>query len=179
MFNNFLKCFLVFLPSMLWAEPSTTPRLLMNEPMSIFDWGIYKADTQVKSSGKYKQYTLFFMGASAQYDWDQNRIVLTTLLQGGGVKEICKNNLEIFKGMFASFTWDKTQQKEKAKQVLNNLFSHEAGYQSNNQPKDTGEQLIKILRFEVVLMNEDGSGGKGSLKCTGTYNSPEIKIIEY
>jgi hypothetical protein len=74
---------LALIPLLAQAEPNKAMSWLMDEPMSLFDWGIYKtdkkvADLKIASS----MFTAQFFSGSAEYEWEANRIRLRVLLQG-------------------------------------------------------------------------------------------------
>jgi hypothetical protein len=47
----------------------------MAEPMSLFDWGIYKTDKKLADmKTASSMFTAQFFSSSAEYDWDANRI---------------------------------------------------------------------------------------------------------
>jgi len=53
--------------SHLRSEPSSDVRTLMEEPVSIFDWGLYRLQKMFDSSTTY---------ALVNYDWEQNKIII-------------------------------------------------------------------------------------------------------
>jgi hypothetical protein len=165
-------------PAAVLGEPSKTPKYLMSEPMSIFDWGIYQADQKMNSFKYYKVFSTPYLGGSAQYDRDENRIYLRGMFQGRGTQEECAHNLRKVKGAFAAFRWDENKTIEAAWKVLESLFSHAGGYKNKNRPGDVGKQLIHITSIEahILVKQPDGNLTVGA-KCRSTFKTSEISTI--
>lgn len=169
---------LLSFPAAVPGAPTKTPRYLMSEPMSIFDWGIYQADKKMNS---YKYYDIFstpYVGGSARYDPDENRIYLRGMFQGKGTQNECEDNLRKLKGAFASFRWDENRTINAAWKVLEGLFSHAAGYKNKNRPNDVGKQLIHITNIEAHIFVKQPDGNlKVGARCSSTFKTSEISII--
>jgi hypothetical protein len=166
------------LPVVAWAEPSRVPLWLINEPMSLFDWGIYQTDKKLESFKEYKIFSVHYMGGFAQYDWEANRIKLQVMFQGNGTDTECNDNLKKAKGAFLNFTWVDAEYPRVAREVLADLFSHKGGYKGTTQPKDLGDQLSNITVLEAVVYV---SGANGTLspkvRCQTTFKSKDISVI--
>lgn len=166
-------------PAAVLGEPSKTPRYLMSQPMSIFDWGIYQADKKMNSFKFSDRFATPYFGGSARYDPDENKIYLRGLFQGQGTQKECEDNLRALKGAFATFRWDERRTIEAAWKVLDSLFSHAGGYKNKNRPDDVGKQLIHITDIEahVFAKQPDGNLRVGA-KCRSTFKTSEISPIE-
>lgn len=166
------------LPS--YAEPGRVARWLMGEPMSLFDWGLYKADkkTAELKSMKEKFSSDFFYGA-ADYDWGMNRIRLRVNFIGKGTEAECIENIKRAKGAFLDFTWNEKEQVKVARDVFTTLFSHEGGYKSKSHPSDIGEQLASMSVMEATVYIP---GDKGSYlpraKCSMDFRSAEVSVVK-
>ena len=160
------------------GEPSKTPRYLMSEPMSLFDWGIYQAGQRMNSFRYSNLFAISYFGGTAEYDEKENKIYLRGLFQGKGTPEECADQLRVLKGAFARFRWDDNKSIEAAWKVLDDLFSHAGGYKNGNRPGDVGKQLIHITDIEAHVFVKQSSGGlKTGAKCTSTFKTPEVTAM--
>lgn len=150
----------------------------MSEPMSIFDWGIYQADKRMNSFKYYGKFATPYVGGSARYDPEENKIYLRGMFQGKGTPEECESDLRELKGAFATFSWDENRTIEAAWKVLDGLFSHAGGYKDKNRPADVGKQLIHITHIEahVLVKQSDGHLTVGA-GCTSTFKTSEISAL--
>ena len=169
---------MLLFPAAASAEPSKTPRYLMSEPMSLFDWGLYQAGQRMNSFRHSNLFAISYFGGTAEYDPGQNKIYLRGLFQGKGTPEECADQLRVLKGAFARFRWDDTKSIEAAWKVLDELFSHAGGYKNQNRPGDVGKQLIHITDIEahVFVKRSDGSLKTGA-KCTSTFKTPDVTAL--
>lgn len=160
------------------AEPSRIPKYLMNEPISMFDWGIYKADKKLESFKTFGNlFSIYYMGGSASYEWDSDRILIQVLFQGTGSEAECTENLKKAKGAFANFKWNENEQQKAAREALEALFSHEGGYTSASQPRDIGEQLVNITYLEAIVYTKSAKDTLvPKIKCRTNFKSKEISV---
>jgi len=175
-FRNLLPALLIMLiPSIVQAEPSKTPRFLMDEPMSLWDWGFYQLRKRVdRLEGKKIGEALFTFGA-ATYDWDKNRIIIEGVFSGESTQKSCVNTINKFKGTLASTYSSPERLLVNAERLFTSMFSHAGGYQSTKRPDDFGKQLIKIVLFEIYI--HDIKKENSSISCTGTYLSDNVSIV--
>ena len=170
---------LIVIPLMAHAEPTKTINWLMNEPISLFDWGIYKTDKKlaelkIASSA----FTAEFFAGSAAYDWDANRIRLRVLLYGKGTEAECLANLKVAKAGFLSFTWTEKSQLRAAAIVFQDLFSHEGGYKSKGTPVDIGDEIAKIATIEVdIFVKGSDNSYEPKAKCQADFRSSATSIL--
>lgn len=165
-------------PAIVSGEPSKTPRYLMSEPMSLFDWGIYQAGQRMNSFRHSNLFAISYYGGTAEYDPDQNRIYLRGLFEGKGTPQECADQLRVLKGAFARFRWDDNKSIEAAWKVLDDLFSHAGGYRNRNRPNDVGKQLIHITDIEAhVFVKQSGGALRTGARCRSTFKTPEVTAI--
>lgn len=162
------------------AEPSRVPNWLMNEPMSLWDWGIYRTDKRMQQIKEFSSlFKAQFFSGSASYDWDANRIKLFAMFIGETTEAGCIEHIKKTKGAFLMYKWDAKEQIAQAPVTMAGLFSHEGGYQSKGQPKDLGEQLANITVMEVLMMTSIAGGGySNAIRCTSPLTSAEISIVK-
>lgn len=162
------------------AEPGRVARWLMDEPMSLFDWGMYKTDRKVADlRGGKDTYSAQFLFGSADYDWDENRIRLRVSFVGKGSEAECVENIKRAKGAFLNYTWSDREQANVAKEIFARLFSHEGGYKSKNQPADIGEQVVgmSVMEATVFIPGEAGSYIPKA-RCSMNFKSPEVRVVK-
>lgn len=175
----YLACILGTSPHVM-AEPGRVARWLMDEPMSLFDWGIYKTDRKVADlKVVIETYSAQFFFGSADYDWDENRIRLRVSFIGKGTEAECVENIKRAKGAFLNYTWSDREQAKVAKEVFASLFSHEGGYKSKNQPADIGEQVVgmSVMEATVFIPGEAGSYIPKA-RCSMDFKSPEVRVVK-
>jgi hypothetical protein len=103
-----IMAFFLFAPLVAFAEPSPTVKKLMNQPVSMFDFALYRLEQDIQS--KFPESEII-----VKYDSLKNRIIVHSnyfvtddLLKSETPKQICKehtNNLIIHSmmlGLFAS-----------------------------------------------------------------------------
>lgn len=161
------------------AEPNRVPSWLMNEPMSLWDWGIYRTDKRMQEIKELPSlFKAKFFSGSATYDWDENRIKLFAMFVGESTEAGCIEHIKKTKGAFLMYKWEPKEQIVQAPNTMASLFSHEGGYQSKGQPKDMGEQLASITVMEVMMSMPDGMLFKPGIRCTSPLGSASISIIK-
>ena len=167
------------MPLMAYAEPTKTTSWLMAEPMSLFDWGIYKTDKKLADlKTASSMFTAQFFSGSAEYDWDANRIRLRVLLHGKGTDAECLENLKVAKGAFLDFKWDEKEQLRAAPAVFQALFSHEGGYKSKGTPADIGDELVKVATIEVFMLVKASDGTYSPrAKCQANFRSATTSLL--
>lgn len=92
------------------AEPGPSVRLLMNRPVSLFSWGLYRLDLEIertfgRTSGGF-EFRAPLTGrktypTSVVYDWAKNRIIirLYSAKRSDNAEEECKQLLESIRSM--------------------------------------------------------------------------------
>lgn len=169
---------LFFVSAGVSAEPSRSPRFLMSQPLTVFDWGIIEMRRKLESFRTLTLFDMPYLGGSVDYLWDENLIVMLGKFQGQGTDRECANNLKLLKGGFADFEWDTQKQADAARAVLNQLFNHPAGYAGNGAPIDVGKNLVSIVRIEAtVYVEKDGVLSVGA-RCSGEFQDAAIKVIK-
>ena len=151
---------LLFVPSVN-AEPTNTIKYLMNEPVSMLDWGIKCLNENLKVnpySSHPLQINKIFPDARAFYNWDLNRITITLTyfdpdnsipdMEEDKLKKIVKEKTNIF--------------KLRVKNLLLNCFTH-SGYQSQNHPVNLTEEIQKVVSIEssVTLLKTKRNSLRG------------------
>ncbi|MFH1690289.1 MAG: hypothetical protein ABIE42_08635 [Candidatus Eisenbacteria bacterium] len=161
------------------AEPTPTVSRLMDASVSMLDWGIYRAQEYMNTQLE----TFTGRGSSpvfGRYDGDSNRITFRI----DGLTREEKSDSE-------RRTWCEFLLRE-ARSILGinpdtgrptagfhgycaEFFSH-TGYSTPDDQSDLGEQLDRIVRFEITV----GSGlmAKDYLRCTAPLLGTEAYYVE-
>lgn len=177
-FRVFVASTLLCLSVSVSAAPSKTPRTLMSQPLTVFDWGMIEIRRKLESFRTLTLFDIPYLGGSAEYLWDENLIVLLAKFQGTGSDRECANNLKLLKGGFADFEWDTKKQEGAAAAVLAQLFNHPSGYAKDGKPIQIGRNLISIVRVEAtVYVETDGVLRVGS-RCSSDFRSAKINAIK-
>lgn len=154
-----------------FAEPTPTVRWLMNEPVSLFDLGMYRLSLECDKWGvkfgdqlamvlKIKLRNGPFVDVS--YDWDNNRITFRT--QIFPLNEVSEEEIVSIWNAFASaidysrgYEQSKLDRYEQRKTSLLTFFFNHIDYKSPDRPKDFEKNLSNIFIATVVisLVEED------------------------
>ena len=155
--RNFLVLFIVLAAFVqdAGAEPTESANFLMNEPVSLLDFGIYKLEKDLKGLGKDLaiNYSTPF-DISVRYDWEKNKIVIqftygyernpppkTILI---GVQKVLKQ----IKGFLGVDPKGKVYHKRGFSKVAD-YFSHQ-GYLTQNRPKELEKEIDQMIELSVI-----------------------------
>jgi len=169
---------LALAPLVAQAEPGRVTRWLMNEPMSLMDWGMVSiekklADLKIAES----VFTSKFFYGSAEYDWEADRIRIHVSFIGKGTEAECIENLKRAKAAFLNFTWDEKEHPRVAREVLRTLFAHRGGYSSKSEPPDLGDVLLNITTIQnVMYVPGDRGTFQPKAKCSADFKSAVVSI---
>lgn len=155
------------------AEPGPTTNRLMNEPISLWDWGMFRIEQMRESATKVIKgvHKLDFI-ADSSYSWDNNEITISFFhvnfndsdtppieAKEEKCREIRHTALQTLAPMYllASPSQGNPQDKIElaAKLALEDWFSHPGGYQSSERGNDVGQRLARITYVEVRIFDED------------------------
>lgn len=161
---------MVFSVSIVHSEPSKTIKYLMNEPLTMFEWGMYRLEIDINEylgslieqnvdSDKSKKETLeSIMGFSdfytkASYNWNKNRITIRIVLINKDEnlsipsrKELCKKYSDSIKKHFYS-TDDKELRKEYG---ISKFFNH-THFIKNNKPDEFQDEIENIVQIRIDI----------------------------
>ncbi len=121
--------FLLLLPTFVSADPGPATKYLMNEPASLFDLGVHRADAWMFESKEYAQRIIHALGdkdayitlAVSFYDVDDDLIVMEyRLIDSKNERRSCEN---MTRGAGLSVG------------IIMRWFSH-AGYTTSGRPED-------------------------------------------
>jgi len=148
------------------AEPTPTIQYLMDEPVSMLDWGIYQMDKWLK--------TRSFVGSiepkpdlQTTYDWDDNKIVIRVkpalLMHGFGsekdAQKWCEDVVENVRLFFDINLQTGKRFNPPVPNPLYQFFIH-VGYKHSTKPKDLAKELDKLVEIRLWV-----SSKKRSMQC--------------
>jgi hypothetical protein len=157
------------------AEPAAKIKYLMNEPVTLFDWGIYRLDKyfeDVHIEGA--QSTILW----TSYDWDKNILTLnftveTNTKSRDEAKKIGKSLIDMVR---VSLGVDPDNGKPYAgnSRLYTQHFSHSSA-QDDSKPKGLESELDNITVIEVLVVAGDYQRG---LKCKAPLLGTKIMFEE-
>lgn len=156
------------------AEPTANIQYLMNEPVSMFDWGIYRLDKYFEDIHIDGAQSIFYW---TDYDWSKNIINLNFTIETNTksrdeAKEIGKS---LINKVRHSLGVDPDMGKPYGgNSRLYEYFSHNSS-KDNKEPKGIESELEKITVIEVLVIA--GEGKKG-LKCQAPLLGTKIMFEE-
>lgn len=148
----------MFYPVSANTEPNTTTRYLMNEPLSMLDFGLYILEKSIERNLTKAEYEKIFVFTN--YDWNRNRIVIQVLINDSyntenEGKEVCRSILNEIREQFAINHKTGKPRIEKIGSTISSYFSHE-GYTNNNEPKEFNLEIANITTIVVdVILTEN------------------------
>jgi hypothetical protein len=137
------------------AEPTSNIKYLMNDSVSMLDWGIYKIDKGLEKYLTLDKATSIFQ--SVGYDWDTNRIEVRVFLYGASSQEQAKEWCKIIMSQTRLFFFI----DENGKPVIgdhSNLpkyFYHE-GFGNKLEPEGLNKELDNVTVIIVTTFIADG-----------------------
>ena len=149
-----------------FAEPSSSVQYLMNEPASLFDFGMKRLDEFL--SGRTDIFVI------TEYNYDQNRILISvrdrsdTVKSKGEAKERCAQMIGEMKTMLG-VGLDSTS-------VLGSFFSHE-GYTKRSEPKNLGAELDSITVIIGRILHIERNNNF-NISCESPLTSPKVMYSE-
>jgi hypothetical protein len=183
MMNKKIVCLLLILMSgKALSEPSKSVAYLMNDALTMFDWGLYKIEEKLGSM-EFKELDLNFRNyGRAEYDWDSNRINLTVTiypnyssLQKLGASQICKTGLFKMKeyfgyGMEAQF---------RELFGINTYFDHK-GFVNKSKPETFEQDIENItkLTIQVYASKTNKPQFAKQAECTSKLLEKDIYFVD-
>ena len=150
------------------AEPSPSVRYLMNEPVTLFDWGIVRLYEYLD------EYTTHYLKTNSvqdiystvSYDALRNNIIISTVVtrhvqQGNespasvqlGSKDICKT---ITQTLRREFLTDRDRHVRRSSGIYR-FFGH-IGSKGKDEPIDSFDEIEKITVIDVSVYSEKDPG---------------------
>ena len=143
------------------AEPGPIGQWLMNQPLTLWDKGMFEATEAANQAAEYVGKNIGNISyGRAQYDWDNNEIDVLVSVSGYSADtnhENCNKVRRAFISYLAdAFVLDNV---DRARIILrlniSSWFSHH-GYQNQGRDKELGEKMSRIIFVKARLWNTDG-----------------------
>ena len=140
-------------PTLAQAEPSPIVNWLMDEPETLWDRGMDRINQKTeRAKGYVKSETSSAAGAWAEYDWDDNEILIRLIIldhQGEITHEECNRVRGLFLiGLGLKITQFITE--EWVLSSISSMFSH-VGFRKKGRDEDLGKKLSRIMFVNVRL----------------------------
>lgn len=174
-FSALLLLFLLVSPAQ--ADPNKTISYLMSEPMSMFDWGMYRLSRGVIGNYYANNEHVSNAGSlSVDYDWDKNIIVMhhtiyqkTESLKKISSRDLCKELIKSFK------FWHKAPT-----QSLGKFFVHK-DFRSKSEPANLVRDVESLIVISISIWASETGEPPFKEICKGSSPllSNEISIIDY
>jgi hypothetical protein len=180
--NLALSLLVATTPVSAFAEPAPATTWLMNEPMSIWDWGIFRLQGRVDNMKEVQSLlrdAKWFFG-DVEYDWDANRIKIQIALDSSALtSKSCIENMRQAKAVLTNYTFEASKQREAAIAMIAGTFSHAGGYQSKNEPKKLAEEIARLVQIEVQLHTKDSQGVyHRKVQCRSDLLEADISVVQ-
>jgi len=164
--------FVVFSVNVADAEPSSNMHYLMNEPVSMMDWGLLNIDRSLQADGRLSKYG----NTITYYDWDKNRIIIDMAITGATSKEQAKEWCRDIVSQIRTFLGINERDGKPffSRSYLYNYFSHE-GFHKNTEPEGLDKELDIIAIIQVRILYK---GNAESVKCEAPLLGTSIMFEE-
>jgi hypothetical protein len=148
----FVACILC--ASTVQADPSPSVRYLMDEPISLFEWGIFRLQARAEHF-VWDHLDVKSQSARVEYDWAKNQLQIEMTvyphaqsLQRTTVRETCGSLIRQMKVLLGV-----TPGLEEFRQIygIGTFFRHQQ-FEKSNEPKTLDADLEAITTLEVDLM---------------------------
>ena len=144
------------------AEPGPIGQWLMNEPLTLWDRGMMRAQEEADTAGKRIAKKAGAIGlAFASYNWDNNEIEIKFTLigfQSDVSHENCNKMRRSFIGAFPGILIKGNEKlvTQLLTDQISGWFSH-VGFQRKIRDEKLGEKLARIIFVRVNLLGKNGS----------------------
>ena len=150
------------------AEPSPSVQYFMNEPVTLFDWGM------VRLYDYLDEYTTHYLKTNSvqdiyctvRYDTLRNQIIISMVVTRQaqqedespasirtGAREICKTITQTLRREFLA---DRDRQVRRSSGIYR-FFGH-IGFKGKNEPIDSFDEIEKITVIDVSVYSEEDPG---------------------
>ena len=144
------------------AEPDATVNYLLNDVMTMFDFGIYRMGKLLEYEAKNQDFM-----SSVSYDWNENRLTLRLkatrpkILKKSLAKADCRAIIIAVEKRFTIHN-------------MNWCFTH-LGFDRPSQPEEIGRKMFNITDIDLTYRYRNN---KSTMKCNTALNSSDIQCSE-
>jgi hypothetical protein len=150
-----------------YSEPTPSVSWLMNEPVTLFDLGIWRLRLAndmsfvrlLTANPAIKRYGFSAAGRSnVFYVWDDNEIVIMADLDGkSATEEECVTTWNLYVMLITGVYPPGRSEPKDATAIMGHYFSH-IGFKNSRRPDDLDRNLLNLFRFVVRLTLTDKDG---------------------
>lgn len=159
-----------------YAEPSLSVRYLINEPVSLLDWGTYFLKKDLENSIKQTDSAPAVRFVDVDYDYEKNMIILqiryhikTGELSHVVIKDFCRSLLNTVRlEMYVDPKTGKLQFPTLKQSKVSEYFFHN-GYHDANQPETLASDIDRITNIDVGVWR-----GNEFVNCKGELMGSDI-----
>jgi hypothetical protein len=181
-----VTAFIVFFinVSMAEAEPNPNIKYLMNDSVSMLDWGLYRIEKDVEATledpAGYGLNTDTIIDSSPVYDWDKNRIIVgvhvSKAISLEQAKSWCRKIVRMVRTTLnvSPDTGEPFPSLDQNGGALYSFFSH-AGYTKKSEPKGLSKELDNITWINIKV---EVAGMKEPLNCEAALLGTDILFPE-
>ena len=141
------------------AGPDEATKWLMGDPITMMDYGIYKINIALHEDW-------YPIGGTSEFQWDDNRIVITSRVETGAQKEVedsCSKWVERVR-LRGGLKLD-TGMPYGDSSAFALMFSHE-GFEKLSAPKDLYKNIDAVLALNCWGLYSEADGKMGYLTIT-------------
>ena len=151
-----IGCLLAACLQQVRAEPNESAKFLINDAVSLMDFGIYKLETDIK--GLRNDLTIRFQpphSSFVDYDWDANKIVIVLSYGDPGnppIKELKTEITSVVAALKKNFGVAPTGEPFQAGgfSSMGDYFSHR-GYTKKNMPPNLRRDIDHLVEIKIIF----------------------------
>ncbi len=179
--KTLLAATLLLIAQLVFGEPTEKISWLMNEPLTLFEWGIFKLEQKLNKHVKHKEMpNLHF---SVWYYWDRNRISIFGSSSHNEqkteeeAKRLCKEIIYLVKHQFEINLQTGQPYEFFENSTLGVCFAH-FGFKAVTRPEGIEKELDNITEIIAqVHTYPDGEDWK-TIKCQAPLLGTQIMFVE-
>ncbi|MGA2351354.1 MAG: hypothetical protein ABSF70_13045 [Terracidiphilus sp.] len=177
----YLAVFVMFAPTA-QADPSPSVRYLMNEQVSMFEWGIFLLQTHVEHFAWNRGLNVRSQFAHVEYDWQKNELGIKLVvypayqsLQQATARQACGSLMSQMKTLLGA---DPKMPEIREMQGIGTFFHHKQ-FESGDVPKTLDADLEAITSLEINVMESknDNAPFHQAISCSSELLKPEIRYF--
>jgi hypothetical protein len=151
------------------AEPDSTIKYLMNEPVSMLDFGLYRMDRYLEIYFKVKGNPPPELWHIVHYRWDENRIIVACNISLPTKRTMTKKDaMAAARDLVGDI-------RHALNSPYTKFFSH-YDFSRSTEPKKIAEKLIQLVEIRIAVYHTDG--GSGYIQCTAPLRGKDIYFKE-
>jgi hypothetical protein len=166
------------------TEPDSSVKYLMNEPVTMFDWGLYRLSAFAKliAIGQSRRGEGKVIVTNVGYNWSKNRINITIAvypnadsLKKHNLRDLCTTVVKKYKTALGY----KDTGRYKKMFGIQRFFKHE-GFKKNNEPKGLTEDLdnITYINVKIHAISSESKKYEEKTECVSNLSEDNIDFVD-